>query len=1086
MNSPDQDFIAAVNKAQRASTLMDICANGKPDEDVPAREPYPTAQKKLDQIEKNILQGLDPTITEIAEIVGKTEGFAKAAEQSAEEARGVVGQVKTEGDRLSSRLVSETTQHLSTLTKKTEEVSAIVEKFGDVEGAISEAEKHAETAQNIADKFGDVDHAVTEATKQAEISVSHALQTTEDRRVVSDHLVTVQNAAQITANNTEASAAHCAKTEEYKESAKSSAQIAAESVGDYVNATKSLAAYTHETVADAVADDNSLRRALKILERSGDEFRQVTDLEYAALGDCERFTDERGVHWGILNRSVFNRRVVDLAVGAEFSAYDESGRVLFPRLRVGPVEYVAITPDSVIFTSDEVVTDGNGVISVQTNKGTKRFGRTNAEAVTREELSTMAPSYFVSQNYGCGTPKNGSFLNPLEFGEWWIPPRLAPLPSHEYTSSGVSAQWIIDTYYRDLESLRDVSVSKTQLGTDCTGRNPVYQYVFTPHSFTRTILLMSGVHGTERQSVHQLGRFLNHIYTKNDPMFTELRNNTRVVVLPVCNPSGINANTYRTADNVDINRDYDFRTPYGKTMFKGVETRIIRDAINSWADDLSFIMDWHTVAKHSGYGDIYLVYDESLPIHTEMQRVAGYYENMFKRMMGRNPVSQVGGNLFNNSVSWGSSCVGIPTVIPETNENSWGRDFNDELHCYKALEFYGNSLLGLMRAVPDNKRLPVLSAFGGRFNYQWNASEIIKNIYDPLLNSVIKKTILGKDASGTFDIPCYQIRRSYQSRKILIIAGVNGRSVKGAMALAQFVHHLIKKPYDYPKLNTFDLDIVPIVNMFGMNQGSGYGGGSNRKASNADGVLLKSDFDSFSSVEATYIKNLMDSGIYDYCIEIDSFESEDQNGTPFELFVPYQTEDATSKMWLANHAMSRGYTYYWQKQKNYATPQNYLYQTYKIPAFKIILNDNLFADSTTFNTKEMATSVDYIADLLISAAEFPTHYKRAKFSPATLAEGTIVNIGSSVPFRYRSIILNVDFGYPNGDSGVGCLEFHREQLIPLTHRSFTISAAFLNSGAPEFEFVNLRVTDTGQKVSVTDLYEYPESKPITLSSVYYK
>ena len=53
---------------------------------------------------------------------------------------------------------------------------------------------------------------------------------------------------------------------------------------------------------------------------------------------------------------VFNRRVVNFGVGVAFGPYKEDGRTLLPRLRIGAVEYVAVSEiaENVTFTSTDV------------------------------------------------------------------------------------------------------------------------------------------------------------------------------------------------------------------------------------------------------------------------------------------------------------------------------------------------------------------------------------------------------------------------------------------------------------------------------------------------------------------------------------------------------------------------------------------------------------------------------------------------------------------------------------------------------------------------------------------------------------
>lgn len=90
----------------------------------------------------------------------------------------------------------------------------------------------------------------------------------------------------------------------------------------------------------------------------------------------------------IRDTPVFNRRVIEFGVGVAFGPYEEDGRTLLPRLRIGAVEYVAVSEiaKNFTFTSADVDDQFDGTVAVQTSGGEKVFSKIGAEAIGREEF----------------------------------------------------------------------------------------------------------------------------------------------------------------------------------------------------------------------------------------------------------------------------------------------------------------------------------------------------------------------------------------------------------------------------------------------------------------------------------------------------------------------------------------------------------------------------------------------------------------------------------------------------------------------------------------------------------------------------
>lgn len=94
-----------------------------------------------------------------------------------------------------------------------------------------------------------------------------------------------------------------------------------------------------------------------------------------------------------------------------------------------------------------------------------------------------------------------------------------------------------------------------------TDRTPLHAYYFAPESYANTVVVTAGLHGHERLAVWALFLFLRHLSAEGEdvPVLTDLRTNTRLVIVPVANPTGFTDTTRQNRNGVDLNRNFDYR-----------------------------------------------------------------------------------------------------------------------------------------------------------------------------------------------------------------------------------------------------------------------------------------------------------------------------------------------------------------------------------------------------------------------------------------------------------------------------------------------------------------------------------------------
>ena len=165
-------------------------------------------------------------------------------------------------------------------------------------------------------------------------------------------------------------------------------------------------------------------------------------------------------------------------------------------------------------------------------------------------------------------------------------------------------------------------VTETELGVASDGQK-VYMYDFKPTRISYAqkeipkIIIVGCQHGFEKSSVYGLYYFVKNLLTKwvDSPVLSYLRNHVELMIVPVLNTYGFNNRTYKNANGVNLNRNYDCNwqlltdtssEQYGGTSpFDQPESAMIRDLVMANKDAV-LVVDFHTNGDGavSNYNDI--------------------------------------------------------------------------------------------------------------------------------------------------------------------------------------------------------------------------------------------------------------------------------------------------------------------------------------------------------------------------------------------------------------------------------------------------------------------------------------------------
>lgn len=249
-----------------------------------------------------------------------------------------------------------------------------------------------------------------------------------------------------------------------------------------------------------------------------------------------------------------------------------------------------------------------------------------------------------------------------------------------------------------LDPLVDGSYAQRQvISKDESGEYDMVKYTFTPAYYEKTIIITSCLHGNEYTGFYSLAQFLDQLvnHHQEHKQLSYIRKNVRVIAVPIVNPWGFAHENRQNANQVDLNRNFDFNwqdyssDTYGDTFYKGdsphseQEVKTMINLFTEYRDAVS-LLDFHTIISESA-------------------EYIFFYPRFSKQ--NNNAMAKMIEQLWqpNELISWGSSS--LPAL---TNYAAHNFDFNaflPELHdgmvgdergadeMTRALRWFGNCII---------------------------------------------------------------------------------------------------------------------------------------------------------------------------------------------------------------------------------------------------------------------------------------------------------------------------------------------------------------------------------------------------------
>ena len=177
-----------------------------------------------------------------------------------------------------------------------------------------------------------------------------------------------------------------------------------------------------------------------------------------------------------------------------------------------------------------------------------------------------------------------------------------------------SIQIPIDDKYKLFEEAIEKlghTITKEEIGKSYGDEYPIFGYTITPEKgYENTIALTGHVHGDEKLSPLGFIDSISYILSRNDTYNVALATKTRYIVVFIVNPYGYVNNKRYTKNNVNLNRNNDYRWELNSSdehQYKGSgpnsepETKSCKIFFDKFKGEIDYHLDLHDMVANIAY-----------------------------------------------------------------------------------------------------------------------------------------------------------------------------------------------------------------------------------------------------------------------------------------------------------------------------------------------------------------------------------------------------------------------------------------------------------------------------------------------------
>lgn len=216
-------------------------------------------------------------------------------------------------------------------------------------------------------------------------------------------------------------------------------------------------------------------------------------------------------------------------------------------------------------------------------------------------------------------------LNPVDNTGYYY--RGKPAPSVLVGNKALSYESFIANTWELLREENPEYITRNTIIKDTSGTFDIYEYVFEPENYTKTVFFIGGVHGDEHDAFWSLYYFMKKITENTDSheRMSGLKDNIRFVIIPIVNPWGVERQTRGNSRGINTNHNYDVTfgvegyVSEGSAPFSENESLAVKMVAEKYNSEFDLFIDFHTDPYSPNKGNYITIVESSILWDTGVQ-----------------------------------------------------------------------------------------------------------------------------------------------------------------------------------------------------------------------------------------------------------------------------------------------------------------------------------------------------------------------------------------------------------------------------------------------------------------------------------
>lgn len=323
-------------------------------------------------------------------------------------------------------------------------------------------------------------------------------------------------------------------------------------------------------------------------------------------------------------------------------------------------------------------------------------------------------------------------VRPSTIMGYWVAPKMESRES----AIGVTTYSQLVSLYSSLVGNNSDYLTMSDVMADSSGSYQIKKIVASPKHYEKTIMIITGVHGNEYESIWSMYNFLSLLCDNSLEWkeLTEIREKIRLIIIPVASPYSFVQNQRDNYNGIDPNWNYDVfwgitgRQWAGSAPFSEAEALAVKTVFDEYSD-ICFVYDWHT-DPYDGVGN-FITTEKAVPNYDLSEDTIEEEKRRLDYMALGSRTAAVGANSRSSSYNYFPVVRGVPAAIVEFSNNQISPVQCDSVEMTWALQWFINVLIEQLKELPysiEYKLEEYLSTDSEIFNEAFGKKIPVKNL----------------------------------------------------------------------------------------------------------------------------------------------------------------------------------------------------------------------------------------------------------------------------------------------------------------------------------------------------------------------